>query len=219
MVVSDESFQRGPGTEYVPAEDLDSKVFEDQKKSYSKSLMPASGRGGARSIIMKHSKAKDVYSIWTDLLDYYDDTNQLSQLIIALSTKVQCHKFTSTARGEEYVEEFELLCQDLEDLGDPFYDVPRSELTLKRASGIRNIAPLLNQSYSASSRPTMALLATEQVRLCIEVLLWWRGRSENGRGTHKTFDSLEKKQDVCCARSSSVLLSLLRVRPQSYCRS
>ena len=49
--------------------------------------------------------------------------------------KVQRHEFVSAHKGLEYVENFEALCQDLEDLNDPISDA------MKRAyfeKGIRN---------------------------------------------------------------------------------
>ena len=59
---------------------------------------------------MKHLTTKDVYAIWTDVLDYYDDPDRLSLLIVTLNMKVQRHEFTNPNKGKEYVEEFETLC-------------------------------------------------------------------------------------------------------------
>ena len=128
-------FGSANGKKYVPRGDMDRTVFEDQKKFLFEVFDVPFKKGKVRTIVMKHSTTKDVYDIWTDLLAYYDDPDQLSQLIVALGMKVQRHEFTNPNKGKEYIEEFESLCQDLEDLGDPLSDA------MKRAyfeKGIRN---------------------------------------------------------------------------------
>ena len=89
----------------------------------------------ARTIIMKHSTSKDVYEIWAEILAYYDDPDRLSQLVVALSMKVQRHEFVSAHKDLEYVENFEALCQDLEDLNNPISDATKRAYFEK---GIRN---------------------------------------------------------------------------------
>ena len=59
---------------------------------------------------MKYSAKKDVFKIWAEIVAYYDDPDRLSQLVVALSMKVQSHEFVSAHKGLEYVETFEALC-------------------------------------------------------------------------------------------------------------
>ena len=56
-------------------------------------------------------------------------------IIIIISMKVQRHEFVSAHKGLEYVENFEALCQDLEDLNDPISDATKRAYFEK---GIRN---------------------------------------------------------------------------------
>ena len=95
------------GKKYVPSGDMDKTVFADQKKFLFEVLDVRFKKGKARNIIMKHLTTKDVYAIWTDVLDYYDDPDRLCLLIVALNMKAQRHEFTNPNKEKEYVEEFE----------------------------------------------------------------------------------------------------------------
>ena len=68
--------------------------------------------------------------------------------------KVQCQEFTAANKGKEYVEEFELLCQDLEDLGDAISDATKRAYFEK---GIRNkeYHTAIELIILTSQRPTM----------------------------------------------------------------
>ena len=110
---------------YVPSGDMDKTIFENQKKFMLEVFDMRWKKGKARTIIMKHSASKDVYQIWAEILAYYDDPDRLSQLVVALSMKVQRHEFVSAHKGLEYVVNFEALCQDLKDLGDPISDATK----------------------------------------------------------------------------------------------
>ena len=137
-------FGGADGNKYILSGDMDRTVFENQKKFLFEVFDVRWRKGKARTIIMKHSSTKDVYQIWTNLLAYYEDPDQLSHLVVALSMKVQRHEFMSANKDKEYIKNFEDLCQDLEDLGDPI-----SEAT-KRAyfeKGIRN------REYRATIEP------------------------------------------------------------------
>ena len=128
-------FGRADGKKYVLSGDMDKTVYENQKKFMFEVFDVRWKRGKARTIIMKHSATKNVYQIWADILAYYDNPDRLSQLVVALSMKVQRHEFVSANKGLEYVENFETLCQDLEDLGDPISDATKQAYFDK---GIRN---------------------------------------------------------------------------------
>ena len=146
-------FGGADGKKYVPSGNMDKTVFENQKKFMFEVFDVRWKKGKARTIIMKHWTTKNVYQIWAEILAYYDDSDRLSQLVVALSMKVQHHEFVSAHKGLEYVENIEALCQDLEDLGDLISDATKRVYFEKGTrnreyqTAIEHIIPDKSKSY------------------------------------------------------------------------